>query len=305
MTVPVVFLVFNRPECTTRVFAAIRQARPSLLLVVADGPRAGQPDDVTRCAAVRRLIDEGVDWPCTVERNYSETNLGCARRVASGLDWAFSRAERLIVLEDDCLPDPSFFPYCEELLERYKDNTKIGQICGSPRYISRIKRPTSYIFSHYGPIWGWASWKRVWRHYDLEMKSWPEVRRTGALRAFTQSEREFKQRTALYDKLYSSIPTTWDYQWGYAKLVNHLLCIIPTANLVENIGFGPDGTHLHDEQSKLKQFSLQQPLIHPVNLSPDIVFDRYFSQSFTQKRWSINGMWHRIRSRCSRFTSIH
>ena len=143
MITPVAFVVFNRPACTARTLAAIRQAQPPRLLVIADGPRPAHPDDVKLCADVRNIVDEGVDWPCEVERNYAVGNLGCALRVSSGLTWAFSRAERLVVIEDDCLPDPSFFWFCDELLGRYADDTRIGQICGCPRYFSTIDRSTT------------------------------------------------------------------------------------------------------------------------------------------------------------------
>ena len=283
MKSPIAFLVFNRPECTARTFAAIREARPPRLLVIADGPRKTCPEDVEKCRAVRALIDEGVDWPCMVERNYAFQNLGCANRVASGLSWAFERAEQLVVIEDDCLPDSSFFEYCDELLSRYSLDTRVGQICGCSRYVSEIHRDTSYIFSRYGPIWGWASWRRAWKTYDLSMKTWPRFRAMKGLAGVTQSSAEAKFRTALYDALHSNPHVSaWDFQWGYAKLSQGLLSIIPCRNLVANIGDGADATHPVGRSAlKLIAQSVDRPLIHPEFVLPDPEFDRMFSSMCT------------------------
>ena len=295
---PIAFLVFNRPECTARTFAAIREARPPRLLIIADGPRETHPHDVEKCMAVRALIDQGVDWPCIVERNYAPGNLGCAKRVAGGLTWAFERAEQLVVVEDDCLPDNSFFEFCDELLFRYSADTRVGQICGCSRYVSNVDRNTSYIFSRYGPIWGWASWRRAWSTYDLAMATWPRFRAMKGLDGVTQSPAEAKFRTSLYDELYTRDSScTWDFQWGYAKLSQGLLSIIPTQNLITNIGDGADATHPVGRSSfHLTSHSMNRPLIHPEFVLPDQEFDRMFSSKLTP-HWagSIRSAWGRIR----------
>lgn len=304
MTVPVAFLVFNRPDCTARVFARIREARPPRLLVVADGPRPDRPDDAQRCAEVRRLIDDGVDWPCVVERNYAEGNLGCALRISSGLDWAFSRAERLIVLEDDCLPDLSFFRFCEEMLERYATDERIGQVCGCTRYFSRVDRAESYLFSRYGPIWGWASWSRAWRHYDLQMKNWPEVRASGKLRKVVQSQAEYEIRLALYNQLHEKRPTTWDYQWGYTKLTKELLSIMPAVNLIENLGFSGEQTHGQATASfELKTGSVDFPLRHPPTVKADGEFDQAYSKAFVSPQRGLRAWLRNWKHRASKILS--
>lgn len=281
MNTPVAFIVFNRPECTGRVFHQIRRARPVKLYIIADGPRPHVPTDIESCKEVMAIIKRSIDWPCDVEYNCADQNLGCARRVASGLDWAFSRSERLIVLEDDCLPNDSFFPFCEELLERYAENTEIGQICGCPRYMSRVDTPFSYIFSRYGPIWGWASWRRAWSFYDLTMSSWPAVKRSGVLRRVTESKAEFDLRVTIYDKLSTCAPSTWDYQWGYAKMVNGLLSVVPSVNMITNIGFDGNGTHPTSESFNLRANGISLPLRHPTCLARDEKFDRRYSRHFT------------------------
>lgn len=194
MSVPVVILAFDRPAETRRVLDAVRSYRPAKLLVVTDGPHPGREDDAVNCAAVRAIFDRDIDWPCEVARDDSPKNLGCARRIASGLDWAFKREAALIVLEDDCVPAPSFFPYCEELLARYADTPEVGQICGCTRYHSTVDRPESYLFSRYGPVWGWAALRRAWQQYDLRLSCWPAVRESGRLRQVCRNEAEHAKR---------------------------------------------------------------------------------------------------------------
>lgn len=304
MNIAVAFLVFNRPDCTARVFERIRAARPSRLLVVADGPRANRPDDAGRCAEVRQIIDQGVDWPCVVERNYAEANLGCAVRISSGLDWAFGCAERLIVLEDDCLPDPSFFRFCEEMLERYANDEQVAQICGCTRYFSRMDRPESYLFTRYGPIWGWASWSRAWRHYDLQMRSWPEVRASGKLRASVQSQAEYDVRLDLYDRLYAQPSITWDYQWGYAKLANGLLSVMPCVNLIENLGFTGERTNGQATATfELTLDSLSFPLRHPLTLKPDAEFDRAYSNAFVSPQRGLRAWLRKLKRGITKYFS--
>ncbi|OUC08639.1 hemolytic protein HlpA-like protein, partial [Litorilinea aerophila] len=165
MQTPVIFLIFNRPDTTAQVFAEIAKARPRRLLVVADGPRPHRPDDVEKCSATRAVI-ERVDWPCEVSCDFAEENLGGRRRISSGLTWAFSQVEAAIVLEDDCLPHPTFFPFCEELLNRYCHDERIMAITGDNFQFGRSRTKYSYYFSRYFHSWGWATWRRAWQHYD-------------------------------------------------------------------------------------------------------------------------------------------
>jgi hypothetical protein len=216
MKTAVVFLVFNRPELTRRVFERIRQARPSRLLVVCDGPRTDRPDDLDKVARVRQIIDDGVDWPCEVAKNYSEHNLGCRERPASGITWAFSLVEEAIFLEDDCLPDPSFFAYCDEMLERFRNDHRVMHINGT-NFISRHCRPrTSYFFSKCVWVWGWASWRRAWQYYDYTMSSWDARRRL--LDAAFDSRRERAFWTSTFEQARRDWPASeaWDFSWIYS-----------------------------------------------------------------------------------------
>ena len=282
MNSAVALIIFNRPDCTAMTLAAIRAARPPRLFVIADGPRAHRPEDAAMCAAARKVVDEGVDWPCEVERNYSDTNLGCGIRPATGLTWAFSRSERLIVLEDDCVPDPSFFWFCDEMLERYADDSRGGQISGCPCHFSTIDRPTSYIFSRNGPCWGWASWRRAWDSYDITMASWPEFSASAAVSTLGFSPAERVRRIALYGSLYKTQRTdVWDYQWSYAKARRGMLSIMPCRNLIENVGFDGGGTHFAPgSKFGLVRSHLERPLRHPELVVPDARFDRAYSEEF-------------------------
>ena len=196
MKTPVAFIIFNRPDTTKRVFEAIRQAKPPKLFVIADGSRSDRLGEAEKCAATRAIID-GVDWECEILTNYSDVNLGCKIRVSSGLDWVFSEVEEAIILEDDCLPHPSFFAFCEELLEKYRNDSRIMQICGSNVLKDQVNIDDSYYFSKYGPIWGWASWRRAWQEYDVDMKLWAEVKKRKLYYDFCNSKKEvsFRQGT--------------------------------------------------------------------------------------------------------------
>jgi len=278
VTSPVAFLIFNRPDTTERVFAEIARAKPRKLLVVADGPRPDRPGEAEKCAAARAVI-ERVDWDCELLKNYSEVNLGCKVRVSSGLDWVFDTVEEAIILEDDCLPNLTFFRFCDEMLDRYRDDTRIMQICGTNYFKGWRRSANSYYFSKYGPIWGWASWRRAWKYYDVDMKLWPEVKLQNVHYDFSDSDTEVEFRVSLYDQLYAGEVNTWDYQWTFAKLINSGLSVTPNINLISNIGFGEDCTHLSNriDQDNMRAHDMQFPLIHPDYICRDTVSDkRYF-----------------------------
>jgi len=241
---PVALIIFNRPDTTERVFQAIRQAQPQKLLVIADGPRIDRPNEAEKCAASRAVIAK-VDWECEVLTNYSPINLGCKLRVSSGIDWVFSEVEEAIILEDDCLPAPSFFPFCQALLERYRYDERIMQISGNNFLQDRfnIKLKESYYFSKYGGIWGWASWRRAWKFFDVKMENWNELKMSDLLPSIFDSAAEQNSWTDVFDKVVAGVVDTWDYQWLYARWCQNHLSIVPKSNLVSNIGFRKDATH--------------------------------------------------------------
>ena len=277
----VAFLIFNRPDTTEKVFAEIAKARPPKLFVVADGPRDDRPGESRKCASTRAII-ERVDWDCEVRKNFSERNLGCKNRVASGLDWVFDNVEAAIVLEDDCVPTQSFFRYCQELLERYRSDTRVMQICGFNRMGKIENYPYSYYFSKYGPVWGWASWQRAWRHNDVHMETWTTVKKDKAHHFFCNDRKEIDWRLSLYDRLYRGEIDTWDYQWGFAKLINSGLSIIPKYNLIRNIGFREDATHTKHGEASLLHMNTHDigfPLMHPSYVLRNVDEDRRYLNS--------------------------
>ncbi|CAD6491928.1 MAG: hypothetical protein EMLJLAPB_00186 [Candidatus Argoarchaeum ethanivorans] len=266
----VAFIIFNRPDTTKRVFAEIAKARPPKLLVIADGPRADHLDDAEKCAAVRAIIN-GVDWDCEVLANYSDVNLGCKRRVSSGLDWVFDTVDEAIILEDDCLPHPTFFRFCEEMLEKYRDDKRIAMISGDNFQFGRKRTEYSYYFSRYPHIWGWASWRRAWDNYDVEMKIWPEIRDGGWLDDLLGVKKSVWYWKNRFENAYQGKIDTWDYQWTFACWMQNALTVIPTVNLVSNIGFDMKAVHTNVKNT-FSEMEIE-PIVFPISHPPYILRD--------------------------------
>jgi len=285
MNTPVVFIVFNRPEPTRRVLMRIREVRPSRLFVVCDGPRAHVPTDADRVAEVRGIIERGVNWPCEVQKNYAATNMGCRERVISGLNWAFSLAEEAMILEDDCLPDLSFFPYCEALLARYRNTPEVMHI-GANNFQGWRRRTTkSYFFSKYNHVWGWATWRRAWQCLDAEAACWknPEQRAIIERRFDSPEERDFW--VPIFDSLTSPETLTC---WSHGGLATY-----PSVNLVENIGFGADATHTQGGSSfqiparSLPRISFQRKIARNVAADRHTFVNNFLMQAtFPQSLWN-------------------
>jgi hypothetical protein len=240
---PVALIIFNRPETTSRVMAEIAKAKPQHLMVIADGPRVSVPGEADRCARARAIVEDRIDWPCTVSRNYSDVNLGCQQRVSSGLDWVFALFPEAIILEDDCLPSPSFFPYCHELLKLYRNDPRVMCISGS-NLSGYSPEQASYYFSRNPHIWGWASWSRAWRLYDRSLEHWPAFKSQRLLRNMAKGNRRFERYWMQnLDKVAEGEIDTWDFQWTFSCWLHGGLAILPAVNLVENIGFDKCATH--------------------------------------------------------------
>jgi hypothetical protein len=270
---PVAFFIFKRPETTRRVFEVIASARPPQLFVVADGPR--NADEASRCEAARAIIDR-VNWDCDVVTDYSNTNLGLKRRIASGLDWVFEQVEEAIILEDDCLPDPTFFRFCQELLDVYRDDSRVMHISGDNFLRGTYRFSASYYFSRYPHVWGWATWRRAWQNYDVYMTLWTQLpEHKHFLDQFvTARERRFWRE--IWDNVSAGRIDTWDYQWVFACVAHDGLAIMPDRNLVSNIGFGRQATHtsIEGDLSALPVKPMAFPLVHPTLIAPDLEADR-------------------------------
>lgn len=266
MRTAVAFFIFKRPAETERVFKEIARARPSKLLIVADGAHADRDDEVEACRAARAVVLERVDWPCEVQTNFAETNLGCKTRISSGLDWVFSQVEEAVILEDDCLPHPSFFPFCDEMLERYRTDERVMAISGDNFQRGRRRTPSSYYFSRYVHVWGWATWRRAWRHFDPEIERWATLRETSWLRDTIGDESAVRYWRAIFDRVAAGSDSIWDCQWLFACWAHNGLSVAPEINLVSNIGFGANATHTRsaDENvANLPTGEMQFPLRHP------------------------------------------
>lgn len=279
MRSPVLFLVFNRPDVTRRVFDAIRIAKPSRLYVAADAPRKDKAGEVERCMAVQEIISQ-VDWPCEVAKLIRQENLGCKFAVSSAIDWFFSQESEGIILEDDCLPHPDFFPYCDELLEKYRDDERVGMISGDNFQDGIWRGDGDYYFSRFCHIWGWATWARAWKKYDVKLTQWPNLKAIGWLDSlgFQGAEKAFWIKA--FDRVHSNQQDTWDYQWIMTCWVSNTLSAMPNKNLISNIGFGEQATHTAGKSiySDMKTGKLNFPLTHPALLAAHKEADQYSSK---------------------------
>lgn len=275
LTAPVLFLVFNRPDTTQKVFEEIRKARPPRLYVAADGPRATRAGEAEKCLATRQAATR-VDWDCQVFTLFREHNLGCRPAVSSAIDWFFAHEEEGIILEDDCLPDPSFFSFCGELLEKYRHDDRIMHIGGANFQYGRQRGNASYYFSRIPHIWGWASWRRAWQHYDVDMRSFPEFVRDNRIAAIFADSYARKYWLKHYRWVYKN-GNTWDYQWGYTVVQRGGYCIIPNRNLISNIGFGADATHATERNNRIAAMPLGaiSQVTHPASVEADAEADHF------------------------------
>jgi hypothetical protein len=296
LNTPVALIIFNRPDTTQKVFDEIAKARPPKLLVVGDGARSNRPGEAERVAAARAIIQQ-VNWPCEVLCNFSDRNLGCKARVSSGLDWVFEQVPEAIILEDDCLPDPSFFRFCEELLEKYREDRRVGMISGDNFQFGRKYNEDSYYFSKYIHIWGWATWRDRWvGTYDVNLSSWPHVRDSGGLAKLIENKKEAAVWTHIFNEVHLGKIDTWDHQWAYANWVNGRCGILPTVNLISNIGFGADATHTvrTSHLASLPRYTVDFPLLHPREFRTNDLAD-----AFTRDSWLMRPLWLKIVVRIS------
>lgn len=276
--IPIALIIFNRPETLKRVLSAIRNVRPCRLFVIADGPRKHIAADIKNCQATRALIDT-IDWDCEIIREYSDVNLGCGQRPYTGITKAFENFEECIILEDDCIPELSFFRFCEELLEKYKHDERVMMISGNHHLLKKVPVDTSYFFSRNTITSGWATWRRAWRYYDFEMKLWPEVKKSGWLFNVLGDRSIVGYWEKLFDRCYKDRDRHyWDYQWTFTCWSQNALTIIPDRNLVSNIGFGQlGGSHYQNAQcpfGNLPTRAMNFPMVHPRLMIPNSMADR-------------------------------
>jgi hypothetical protein len=279
LDVPVAFVIFNRPSATQLSFESIRRAQPSRLFLISDAPRLdrdGEQDLVQQS----REIAENIDWACDVKKIYAESNMGCGKRISSGITEAFLEVDRLIVLEDDCVADDSFYDYCDSLLAHYETDHRLMAVTGNNFQQGRSRTESSYYFSKYPHCWGWATWRRAWDLFDLSIKDWPEFRDTDQLQTICHSPREIQYWTKVFDQVYAGKSHSWAFPWTLSCWMNHGLTAIPDVNLVSNIGFGADATHTQkvNGQATLPTHALGD-LVHPKQVQRNYVADHFTDES--------------------------
>ncbi len=268
---PILFLIFNRPEATQLVFDAIKKQRPKYLYVAADGPRPEVAGEAASCQATRDIIKQ-IDWDCELKTLFRDINLGCGQAVSGALDWFFSQVEAGIIIEDDCLPNETFFEFCAELLDQYKDDRRVMMISGTNHLLNEAEMFDSYFFSRVYTVWGWATWRRAWNLYDINMTAWPEYKKNKSLKKIFANKNARYYFKDSFNRAYYKKADTWDTQWVFSCLVNNGLTIMPKYNLVTNIGLV--GTHTVKGKNPSvgrasKDFACE-PLAQPAAVKPDL-----------------------------------
>ena len=261
---PVLFLVFNRPSTTEQVFEAIRKAKPQKLYIAADGAREGNESDVINSQKVKEIVS-AVDWDCEVKTLFREKNLGCKYAISSAIDWFFENEPEGIILEDDCLPSFEFFKFCDMMLNHYREDNRIRFIAGSNFQKDKKIGDGSYYFSNLSHVWGWASWRRAWNDYDVELNKYREQDNLTAFKSIFSNELLAQDWNDIIQRLHNNQIDTWDYQWAITNMFNHGLSIMPNANLISNIGFGAAATHTFESNGfeNLTYGKLDEVLVHP------------------------------------------
>ncbi|MDP5047259.1 MAG: hypothetical protein NWQ39_02555 [Saprospiraceae bacterium] len=287
--VPILFIVFNRPNITKLVFDRIRQIKPKYLFIHADGPRSWIHDDLLFSLEVRAIVSN-IDWECDVKKTFHTENYGCGKAVSSAISWFFEHVDEGIILEDDCLPDLSFFSFCKENLAKHRDDRRIMHISGNNFHPLKRINEYSYYYSKYNHIWGWATWKKSWDSYKFNIDTGDISKQISSRKYPLGSHRYWK---SIFLQTSMGSIDTWDYQWTYAMWKEGGLAIIPKYNLISNIGFGANATHTNDEDSYLSNLPVRPiefPLVHPPTVSVSWLADwmvskKHFNVRFFKNRF--------------------
>lgn len=284
---PVLFLVFNRPDTTQRVFEEIKRYKPSHLYIAADAPRDNKLEEAELCQAVRDLIVNNIDWDVEIKTLFRDKNMGCKMAVSSAISWFFENEEEGIILEDDCLPHPDFFTFCNSLLNKYRDDPRVMQISGDNFQGGNKFGEASYYFSRFNHIWGWASWRRAWKNYDLSMSDYPIFKSNQDIKGIWGDNKGLcKYWLKIFDKVYNDQVNTWDYQWTYSIWKNNGLTILPQQNLVKNIGFGESFTH----QNAFAKVLTVETCDHKISNHPSVILPNWSADLAFAEKFQIKGI---------------
>jgi hypothetical protein len=300
--IPVLFLTFNRPAHTRRVLECLRQLRPERLYLHSDAGRDAVPGEAALVQGLRAEMERAIDWPCTLKKLYRAENQGLRKGVKGAIDWFFEQEPYGVVLEDDCLPDPSFFRFCAELLPLYAADPRIMHIGGSNLAEHHTRHlPESYVFSRFSFVWGWAGWRRAWQQMDTAFEDLETFAASPLFEAFLPNDPA--ARAYMLDKFRATragANNSWAYAWFYSILKNKGLCVVPKRNLVQNVGVGEaDATHTRgrNRAAQLPAGSLEFPLRHPARLEPEAALERHFFYTSQKRRhrlllWRLLKMMH-------------
>ncbi|MEK7520327.1 MAG: TylF/MycF/NovP-related O-methyltransferase [Patescibacteria group bacterium] len=306
--VPILIMAFNRANITQRVFDEIKKVKPKQLFFAVDGPRNDRPGEDALCQATRDIVKQ-VDWDCEVKTLFPEKNAGI-QGIRSGptvaLQWFFEQVEEGIIFEDDCLPHPSFFQFCSEMLEYYKDDERVMHISGNNFQFGRKRGDASYYFSIYPSTWGWATWRRAWNHFDASLASFPTFRDGHTIAKITAEKDAQNVWLDTFRKEYYGEWKTWDYEWVYAIWSRGGLAVIPNVNLVSNIGFGTQATHNFSPDNIFANIPTEEmkfPLTHPKEIMPDTEADQLiFATTFASKKPFLRKIKDHVLNKMSRKT---
>ena len=275
----VLFLVFNRPNTTKIVFEAIREARPPRLYIASDGAREEKIGEKEKCDEVKKIV-ANIDWECEVKTLFRDKNFSCGVAVSEAISWFFENEEDGIILEDDCLPDQTFFSYCEELLDYYKDNDSVMHISGD-HFLDFKYGNDSYYFATIEHCWGWASWRSAWKHFDFTLEKYPlQIIEEKLFYMYGNYEMRDYWKD-IYIKMKNNEIDSWAYRWTLSIIANNGICINPNINLISNIGFDEDGTHTfgkNDPLANIPTYPLTD-IKHPTSIERSMFIDEYIMKS--------------------------
>lgn len=274
MNIPVLLITYNRKENALKVLECLREAQVSALYIACDGPKESQQDK-EKVQRTREALQEAVDWECNVQYRFSDSNQGCKYGPVNAINWIFEKEERAIILEDDIVPNPSFFFFCEEILERFREREEIMMISGCNIMSRTESAGESYFFESIATTWGWATWKRAWKKYDMTMQGWQEMKKKKVLKKLFLKDTAFSLKRD-FENVAVNDTDIWDYQWQYTMIKNGGLGIVPKYCMVQNIGFeDEDATHTNGVLFKYRDFLMPFPLVHPQKLEGNQEYERY------------------------------
>ncbi|MDQ2179823.1 hypothetical protein [Marinifilum sp. D714] len=301
LNTPILFLIFNRIDTTKKVFESIKAVKPSKLYIASDGHRSDKQGESVIVKNIRDYVLSNIDWSCEVKTLFREVNLGCASAVGGAIDWFFENEEKGIILEDDCLPSKSFYHFCSENLDKYKNDSRITAITGDNFYKNELTKD-SYFFSRFIFIWGWATWRESWSAHRKIMSRFSEIIETPITTLSINHKIANKRIIQNALDAEAGVVNTWDYQWILSNYFNHGLIVTPRVNLVQNIGFDGDATHTTNSRSELSVQTSEMELLlkHPMVMIPNNEYDNYLYskiflwESFYEKLMDFRNLPRRI-----------